>query len=103
MEKKIEIKITRETIDGIRERKVFKTLKGAQNYLRKWFGECGSNDMPGYIVDDYGVSKAYVSGATFKEIFDDGKKEETDQDEYPLDYAGQGSGSEHDLMMRNFV
>ena len=102
MEKKTEIKITRETIDGIRERKVFKTLKGAQNYLRKWFGECGSSDMPGYIVDDYGVSKAYVSGATFKEIFA-AKDNSKDCKDYEPDYAEQGSGSEYDLMMRNFV
>ena len=89
----LRIEITRDTVDHIHERKIYKTYAGAKNYLTKWYGEDARyNDSPNYITDDYGVGVSYISGASIKEIFA-GEKIKFDSIEDYCDYEVKGDQS----------
>ena len=73
MEKRL-ILINRVSLDGVNERKKFKTLRGARKYLDKWYGDCSAVEG-NQVVCVYGSQRAYVFGATFQEIFAEKEKE----------------------------
>lgn len=63
------IKLYFNTVDGIRERKVFKTLKGARKFTWQWVGknaEIGSC----YAVSCDGIVTVSAEGCTLEELFD---------------------------------
>jgi hypothetical protein len=64
----MEIKVTYVSCDGVRKRKTFKTLGGAQKWAQDWIGKAPSLGS-GYAVSDDGVGTIYVSGATLTEVF----------------------------------
>jgi hypothetical protein len=56
------------SIDRYRERRTFKTLKGAQRYAQHWIGAHPS--LGGwYAVSDDGVGKIEVDGCALRELF----------------------------------
>jgi hypothetical protein len=64
------IKIRYSSIDGFRQKKTFKTLKGARDFAQKYVGkypEMGSD----YAVAGDGVGKiTVIEGVTLAELFD---------------------------------
>lgn len=65
------IKLTVESIDGFRETRSFKTLKGAQAFAHKYVGATPEISVSfGYAVSGYGTTKVIIQeGCTFKELF----------------------------------
>jgi len=55
------IRVTYESIDGYRETRTYKTLKGARRYAQHWLGEHPDIGITG-AVDDYGIGKIQVDG-----------------------------------------
>lgn len=56
------------TIDGFRESRSFKTLKGAKAYFDKRMGSTYDISTLGYAVDMFGTGKLTLSGATWTEL-----------------------------------
>jgi len=55
-------------IDGCKNKKTYKTLKGAQEFAQKWVGETPS--LGGwYAVSDDGIGKITVEGCSLKDLF----------------------------------
>lgn len=56
------------TCDGVREERVFHTLRAAQRYAEEWMGsnaEIGSS----YAVSSDGIATMSVQGASLREVF----------------------------------
>ena len=69
------ITVTYSSIDGYRQRRQFKTLKGASAYATKWVGK-DADFGSSYAVSFDGVGKVTVDGCSLKELFA-GKTEST--------------------------
>jgi len=65
-----EITVYYSSVDGVRKRRTFKTLAGANKYARDMIG-----DFPtvatNYAVSDDGIGKIQVRGTTLEELFDE--------------------------------
>ena len=66
------IKINYSSVDGYRESRSFKTLKGARKYAQHWVGknpEIGSS----YAISGDGVGKIRAEGVVLADLFGDEK------------------------------
>lgn len=65
------IKLAFTTMDGFREYKTFRTLKGARAYAKKRLGDAYDvSHTFGYAVNAWGDGKLRVDGATWTELLD---------------------------------
>lgn len=56
------------TLDGFRESRSFKTLKGAKAYFDRRMGTSFDVSGLGYAVDMFGTGKLYLSGASWTDL-----------------------------------
>lgn len=70
------IKLTYESVDGFRQHKQFKLLRGARKYAQDMVGKTPEISSLGYAVSFDGVGKIHnVAGCRLQDLFGDEPKE----------------------------